>query len=192
LPDVPNSLVDDGELALETASELTDELRSKVEDLIDHVEIIDIRPCHMTAVLNNEAIPASLVDKVNAEMAVAFTAGPGIYANRFEYRFELIGEAALETLGTIEFTLVVDYRVDDGYEPDHDAASYFSSTTGYFAAYPYARELFASLASRLQFDPMVLGLIRRGTLKPGAISVLRCRPELDNDTDAEEDAHSED
>jgi hypothetical protein len=179
---------DEGDLVIESAPELTEELRVKVEDLIDHVELVDIRPARISATINDGVGPATKVDTVKAEMAAAFALGPGVYANKFEYSFELIGEAALETLGTIEFTLVVDYNVEGDFLPDPDAATFFLTTTGYFAAYPYARELFASLAVRLQFDPMVLGLIRRGTLKPGAISVLRCQPELDGDVVGEEDA----
>ncbi len=109
-------------------------------------------------------------------LAMSFAADEGIYGNRFDYSFVLKGDDEDEPLGTIEFSLVLDYDVDEDYEPGLEAADFVTSTTGYFAAYPYARELFQSLASRLQFDPVVLGLIKRGTLRPGTVSIAPRQP----------------
>jgi hypothetical protein len=106
------------------------------------------------------------------DLALSFAADDGVYGNRFDYSFVLKGDADEDTLGRVEFSLLLDYDVVEGYKPDLEAAEFVTGTTGYFAAYPYARELFESLAGRLQFDPVVLGLIKRGSMRPGSISVV--------------------
>lgn len=61
--------------------------------------------------------------------------------------------------------------VDDGdYVMTDAAADVLCSTTGLFAAYPYARELAQSLTTRLQQDPLVLGLLPRGGTTPAAVT----------------------
>jgi hypothetical protein len=104
-------------------------------------------------------------------VGLSFAAHPGMYGNRVDYEFVVGGEGEDQRLGIIEFSVLLDYRVDEGFTPDAEAADFVTSTTGYFAAYPYARELFQSLAGRLQFDPIVLGMIKRGSLRPGTISI---------------------
>jgi hypothetical protein len=150
---------------------LSVEVRAKAQDILAHVELLDIRPCSITASIEQGVAPGTHVASVEMDLAMSFAADEGIYGNRFDYSFVLKGDDEDEPLGTIEFSLVLDYDVDEDYEPDVEAADFLTSTTGYFAAYPYARELFQSLASRLQFDPVVLGLIKRGTLRPGTVSI---------------------
>ena len=143
----------------------------KAQELLSRVQLRDVRPCSISAVLEQAVAPSTHVASVEMDLAMSFAADAGIYGNRFDYSFVLKGDDEDEVLGTIEFSLVLDYEVDEDYVPDVEAADFVTSTTGYFAAYPYARELFQSLASRLQFDPVVLGLIKRGTLRPGTVSV---------------------
>lgn len=157
----------------EQRSELTAELRAKAEDLISHVELLDARPCAISARLEDGVSPGTNVSSVTMNVGCSFAAAPGVYGNRFDYEFVLRGDADDEALGTIEFSILLDYRVDEDFDPDPDAADFVSGTTGYFAAYPYARELFQSIAARMQFDPIVLGLIKRGSLRPGTISLAR-------------------
>lgn len=147
------------------------EVRAKVQELLSHVELLDIRPCSITASIEQGVVPGAHVAEVEMDLAMSFAADEGIYGNRFDYSFVLKGDDENEPLGTIEFSLVLDYDVDEDYEPDVEAADFLTSTTGYFAAYPYARELFQSLANRLRFDPVVLGLIQRGTLRPRTVSI---------------------
>lgn len=151
------------------------EVRAKAQELLSHVELLDIRPCRITASMEQWVAPGTHVAEVDMDLAMSFAADEGVYGNRFDYSFVLKGDDE-EPLGTIEFSLLLDYDVDEGYEPDVEAADFVTGTTGYFAAYPYARELFQSLASRLQFDPVVLGLIKRGTLRPGTVSIATRQP----------------
>lgn len=155
---------------------LSDELRAKVEALIESTELVDVRPCEMEARIEDGVAPGTVVDSVRVELAVAYAVGEGVYGNRFEFAFTLLGEVDDEPIGYVGFTFLVDYKVRDGFTPDREAAEYLVRTTGYFAVYPYARELFQSLAGRLQFDPLVLGMIKRNTIAPGAINVLLDRP----------------
>jgi hypothetical protein len=146
------------------------EVLSKAQELLSRVELLDIRPISMSASIEQGVGTGTRVASVEINLALSFAADEGIYSNRFDYRFVLTGNDE-KPLGTIDFSLVLDYDVAEGFKPDPDAAEFVTGTTGYFAAYPYARELFQSLASRLQFDPVVLGLIKRGSMQPGTINV---------------------
>jgi hypothetical protein len=147
------------------------ELLSKAQDLLTHAELLDIRPCAISASIEQAVAPGTHVGLVEMDLAMSFAADEGVYGNRFDYRFELKGDLG-DTLGRIEFSLLLEYEVVDDFKPDLEAAEFVMGTTGYFAAYPYARELFQSVAGRLQFDPVVLGLIKRGSMRPGTISVV--------------------
>jgi hypothetical protein len=148
------------------------ELLQKAQELLSNVELLDIRPCSISADIDLNSAPGTHVASVEMDTALAFAAEEGVYGNRFDYKFELKGDDAdNDALGTIEFSLLLDYGVTEGFSPDLDAAEYVTGTTGYFAAYPYARELFQSLAIRLQLDPVVLGLVKRGEMRPSTIAV---------------------
>lgn len=157
----------------------TSDLIARAQGLLTHVEIADVRPCRINATIDERVMPASHVMSVDVELRPSYAAGEGLYANRFDFDFVLKGESEAEILGRISFSLLIDYRVPDGFTPEADAAEYVAGTTGYFAAHPYARELFQSLAARLQIDPMVLGLVKRGSVRPGAITVAT-RPAPDS------------
>jgi hypothetical protein len=150
----------------------SEELQSRVRAFLSAVELVDIRPCAISATVEEAVIPGTHVASVEVNLAVSIAAAEGVYGSRFDYSFELQGSDDGRTLGRIEFSLVLDYSTTGDFIPDREAGEYLASTTGYFAAYPYARELFQSLAGRLQVDPIVLGLIRRNTLRPGKITVI--------------------
>jgi hypothetical protein len=147
------------------------ELLAKVQDLLSNVELLDVRPCAISASIERGVAPGAHVSVVEMDLGLSFAANKGVFSNLFDYSFELKGDAESEILGRVTFSLLLDYDVAEEYEPDREAADFVTATTGYFAAYPYARELFQSLAERLQFDPIVLGLLKRGQIRPGAVSV---------------------
>lgn len=155
---------------------LDDALRAEVTTLIENTELVDIRPIRIVAELNHETTRPDEIAGTNFDVTLAYASGPGAFGNRFDYRFDLLGPEG-EHRGRVEFTLVVDYEVrEPQYQPGDEAADFFASTTGYLAAFPYARELFQSLTARMQFDPVVLGMLRRGTHVPRRTSSRRTRP----------------
>jgi hypothetical protein len=148
------------------------ELLAKVQDLLSNITLVDIRPCAISASIEESVAPGTHVASVETDIQLRFAAEEGVYGNRIDCSFSLKGDADGEVIATIAFSLLLDYVVTDGFVPDEEAADFVTGTTGYLAAYPYARELFQSLAARLQVDPVVLGLIRRGSIRPGTISVV--------------------
>ena len=146
------------------------DLVARTMELLDNVVLLNVRPCNIHADIERGVAPGTHVNTVEVDLQLSFAAGIGVYGNRFDYGFVLKDDDD-EKLGTVKFSLLIDYEVTEDFAPDHDAAEFLTSTTGYFAAYPYARELFQSLAARLQFDPVVLGLIKRDDIRPGTISV---------------------
>jgi hypothetical protein len=99
-----------------------------------------------------------------------FLADAGQFSNRFTYHFDLNDNSG-DVVAVIEFTLVLDWAVPADFTPDRAAADFVSSRTGYFAAFPYARELLHSLSTRLGVDSVVLGALNRETLAPTAITI---------------------
>ncbi len=91
-------------------------------------------------------------------------------ANKFTYSLDLVENE--ELLASLGFTVLVEWDVDEDFEPSAAAADHICNSTGYFAAYPYARELVQSLSTRLQLDPLVLGTLARGTKQPSGISAV--------------------
>jgi hypothetical protein len=148
------------------------ELLSAATELLSNVTLVDVRPCAISATLEEGVSPGAHIASVEIELASSFAVDMGVYGNRFDYRFQLNGAEQGQTLGSIEFSILLDYDVVENFEPDRDAADFITRTTGFFAAYPYARELFQSLADRLQFDPVILGLIKRGSMRPGSVTVV--------------------
>ncbi len=165
---------DDRDSVIEGSEPPSAELLAKAGELIANVELVNVRPCDIQASIEAGVAPGAVVSLVKMETALSYAAQEGVYGNRIDFRFELLGEAADLKLGQVSFSLLVDYDVTEGFTPDEAAAEFVTGTTGYFAAYPYARELFTSLAVRLQFDPVVIGLLKRGSLRPGSINVVRC------------------
>lgn len=151
-------------------------------ELISNVELRDVRPVSIEAIIEPGVAPGSHVAYVEVGVELAYAADVGVFGSRFDFSFRFRGDEE-EPLGVIRFGLVLDYEVNEVFEPDPDAAEFVTGTTGYFAAYPYARELLQSLAARLQFDPVVLGLITRGSLQPGTVSVV---PRQESKADAVE------
>jgi len=56
--------------------------------------------------------------------------------------------------------------VREGFDPDTEAAEAIASSTEFFAAYPYVRELFQSSTVRLQIDPRGLGMLLAESTQP--------------------------
>lgn len=144
------------------------ELRSQVEDVLRHSDLVNVAPISVAASVAEDRRDLE-ADKIGLSVAMAHHSGPGEMENRFRYRVALLSADDIE-LAVIEFILRVEYDVEEGYEPPAEAVEFIADTTGRFAAYPYARELAQSLTTRLQFDPVVLGLMPRGVQKPRGVS----------------------
>lgn len=134
--------------------------------LLDNCNIADIRPVHIEANLISP-IPRKY-SKVGFDSTLEHAVGPGVFRNRFGFKFALADDDD-ESVAELGFVLIVEWAVEDGYTPSAEAAEYVAKTTGYFAAYPYARELAQSTAARLGLDPLVLGILNRDETKPNAV-----------------------
>lgn len=145
----------------------SDEVMQRAREALEHVSIANVHPASLTAELLD--VPRA-AEQVSVEVEASYSVGPGAYSNRFTYQLDL-GDDKEEPVAAISFVLQVDYVVDDpDFELDHGAADFICATTGLFAAYPYARELAQSLTTRLQLDPLVLGLLPRGASRPSGVT----------------------
>lgn len=137
-------------------------------ELVSHLELVNVAPVKVSASLVDEVGGRQPTD-VRFTVESSYSAGKGTMANRFRYQITLVDEEA-SPVAELDFTLQVDYDVEPEFEPDEEAAEFVTSTTGMFGAYPYARELAQNLTTRLQLDPLVLGLLPRGTSQPASIT----------------------
>lgn len=140
--------------------EISDDVRRKAALLVENIELVDIRPARVLATLSDGATPGENFATATIEVAAGHRIGVGDYSSRFDFRISLFAEAE-RLLATVEFDLILDYDVNPEFEPDPEAAAYYSSTREYFAAFPHARELLQSLTTRLRLPTTVLGLLRR-------------------------------
>ncbi|MEX2374857.1 MAG: hypothetical protein WD942_04620 [Dehalococcoidia bacterium] len=139
---------------------------ASARDLLDNCDIADIRPVHIEANLISP-IPRKY-SKVGIDSTLEHAAGPGVFRNRFGFKF-ILADDDDESVAELGFVLIVEWAVEEGYTPSAEAAEYVAKTTGHFAAYPYARELAQSTAARLGLDPLVLGILNRDETKPSAV-----------------------
>lgn len=139
------------------------------KELLSHCDIADVRPTRIDARL--------LTDFSESIRTVAFNptlehaSGEGAFRNRFTFAFSFDGEDD-KPVASMEFTLIVEWTVSDDYTPTPEAAEFVTSTTGYFAAFPYVRELAQATTARLGLDPVVLGILNRNDLKPESVRVV--------------------
>lgn len=132
----------------------------------------------MAARFDEGGTPDVRVEKAVVEVGSGYIAEKGLFSNKFEFVIQLLGDDDVR-VARFEFDLVVDYRIDPEFEPTEDAAIFVAGTTGYFAAYPYAREILHSMSSRLRIDPVVLGFLKKrpdGSVEMRGVNMLR-RPE---------------
>lgn len=153
-------------------------LLAVAQNLIDNSEIVDVRPVRIIAAFEEGGSPGVRIETASIEVASGYVNQPGVFSNKFEFRILLSGEDE-RPVARFEYDLVVDYRVPEDFEVDSEAADFVTGTTGYFAAYPYAREMLHSMSARLRLDPVVLGFLKKrpdGRVETMEIGTLR-RPE---------------
>ena len=140
--------------------------------LVDNVALVDVRTVRISAELSYGVEPTRPVDNLRFQQVNSFIADDGVFACRSEFDLTLV-DSSEESIARIEFALVADYSVAPGFTPDREAASFFANTTGYFAAFPFARELLRDITCRMSLDPVVLGLLPRQGMSPASIAILR-------------------
>lgn len=176
-----------------------DSTRESVAEALTHLEVVNIFPIEVAASLDGPPLAVDIVDSdididylaqeglfsnrfswtvkmfretPSGEDDARVAAGDAA-AEPAESNAEDGGEAlpdGLEPVASFRFTFQVDYEVDAGYRVASSDASAITRTTGLFAAYPYARELLQNLSGRLQLDPLVLGKLMRGEVRPAGIT----------------------
>lgn len=155
-----------GDATVSTDDEL---LQARVRRMLDRCEMSNVRVLEFSAKRFDE----------HSEPATAHITSEGSYMvnedafrNRYMWKATLLDRSAV-TVAEIKATLLVEYEIHEGFEPDMEAADAISGSTGFFAAYPYVRELFQSCTARLQLDPMVLGMLLAGSTQPRGVTVTR-------------------
>lgn len=165
--------------------------RQATSEAIEHIELVNVYPVSIHAAVTEDS-SAGPSTSATLNVSVRHAAEPGAYGNRVQFSIALLDDDE-HAVGEIDFELAVDYRVDEGYEVPESAANYIATTTGLFGAYPYARELAQSLSTRMQFDPLVLGLLQRSAIRPRSISRVPSRDvRAQNNQDEKAEASDED
>lgn len=151
-------------------SENDDELlEQRVRTMLNHCEIGNIRALEFAA-QRFEAQSAPVTAHITSE--TSYQVNESAFRNRYTWRAQLVDEDDAP-VAELNATLLVEYDVHKGFEPDAEAAAVIAGSTGLVAAYPYVRELFQSSTARLQIDPVVLGMVHAGTTQPRAVTMTR-------------------
>lgn len=150
----------------ETDDEL---LKSRMRNMLNHCEMSNVRVLEFSAKRFDEH-GAPSVAHVTSE--TSYMVNEHAFLNRYVWKAELVDSSGAP-VAELNATLLVEYDVRDGFEPDADAADAIASSTGFFATYPYVRELFQSSTARLQIDPMVLGMLLADSTQPRGVTITR-------------------
>jgi len=165
------------------------ETKAAAAEILDRCHLVNVRTTRIFGELSQDG--PRTVSSVEMNPTLEYFSDAGEFSNRFSYLVEAKDELG-ERVATLEFTLVLDWAVPEDFTPDRAAADLVAATTGYFAAYPYAREIVHTLSTRLGIDPIVLGALRRGTLSPAAVTVALRPVSAESDGRFGEDAeHAE-
>jgi hypothetical protein len=169
-------------------SALSEEVREAASELLERCHLVDVRTTRVFGEVSSDRPRAAA--SLEMSPTLEFFADTGQYSNRFHYEFEVKDQLG-GNVATLEFTIVLDWTVPGDFTPDREAADFVASTTGYFAAFPYARELVHALSARLGIDPIVLGALHRDTLSPTAVTIALQPAFAETGPDVEEDAVSD-
>ena len=105
------------------------------------------------------ARPPLAIAKIGVRMAAPdVQIGQSYFACRFAERIVLL-DGADEHLALVEVVCVLEFRFDDGPEPDSEALSAYVSHNAYNVAHPYLREAVQTATTKLGLDPAVLGVL---------------------------------
>lgn len=162
----------------------SEETLAQAREILEKSELVNIRPVELSA--RSLDLPGRGID-VQVRTHVEFSVDVGLMANRIRYEIGLT-DADGERVAEVSFTFQVEYDVEPGYEPPADGADFIAGTTGVFGAYPYARELAQNLTTRLQHDPLVLGLLPRGAGRARTVTQVARRSWVPEAEDAGEAA----
>jgi hypothetical protein len=131
------------------------QLQDRARRMLDHCELSSVRVVDFSARrFDGHGQPVT----VHLASETSYLVNAEAFFNRYAWQARLDdaqGVAAAEFTATV----LLEYELHEGFEPDPEAAEVISGTTGYFAAYPYVREIFQSHATRLMLDPVVLGML---------------------------------
>lgn len=146
-----------------------DLLKERVRHMLDHCEMSNVRVLDFSARRFDEHGEPSTA---HIASETSYLINEHAFRNRYLWTAELIDNTSTP-VAELSATVLVDYDIRDGFEADPEAADAIASSTGFFAAYPYVRELFQSCTSRLQLDPMVLGMLLAGSTSPRGVTHTR-------------------
>lgn len=146
--------------------------------MLDCCEISNIRVLDFAARRFDEhSEPATA--RITSE--TSYLVNDDTFRNRYIWKAVLLDSSAAP-VASLETTLIVEYDIREGFESDSEAAETIAGSTGFFAAYPYVRELFQSCTARLQIDPMVLGMLLAGTTQPRGVTITRTSDNASQET----------
>jgi hypothetical protein len=131
--------------------------------MLEHCELVNIRVIEFSA----RRMESNEPTEANVTSEISYYVDDSTFANKYLWRAELVDEERV-AVAELTATLLVEYEVTHGFVPDQHAAEEISETTGYFAAYPYVRELFQTHTARLQFNPLILGMLPHDATNPEA------------------------
>lgn len=150
--------------------EPSQELVERANALVANAQLRNVRPTAIRASVEENVPPGTRAKTSGMDISMSYSLGDGLYANKFDYHFDLAGTDSALHLGTIDFSLILVYDISKDFIFDSEAAEFLAGTTGLFASYPYARELVQSLSARMQLEPMVLGLLKKDDLPPPLVA----------------------
>lgn len=146
-----------------------DLLKERVQRMLDHCEMSNVRVLDFSAKRFDEhGEPSS----AHIASETSYLVNEQAFRNRYFWSAELVDNTSTP-VAELSATVLVEYEIREGFAPDPEAADVIAGSTGFFAAYPYVRELFQSCTSRLQLDPMVLGMLLADFTSPRAVTLTR-------------------
>lgn len=151
-------------------SDTDDELlQERVRNMLNHCEMSNVRILEFSAKrFDDHSAPAT----AHMTSETSYQVNGDSFRNRYVWKAKLVDDTSAP-VAELSATVLVEYDIWEGFEPDAEAADAIASSTGFFASYPYVRELFQTSTARLQIDPMVLGMLLAGSTQPRGVTITR-------------------
>ncbi|WP_251153307.1 hypothetical protein [Cellulosimicrobium sp. Marseille-Q4280] len=151
-------------------SERTDEsVLDGMSRLVEESILRNIRPVAISAELPFNA-PFPYGDIRYEAVDPEYRVEGGELQYRLGFGVSLVDEDE-DVVAELACTFLVAFELKDAsVAEDREAVFAFAETNVLFIVWPYVREIFSSLAIRLELDKLVLGVLRRGTNAPDGVT----------------------
>ena len=147
------------------------DLLEQVEDLVRRTSLVDIRLIHWSGDVRFDIRAETKQLRIDAGTP-DYRIDDDSISCRFRHTVELLDDDE-NAYATVEAHHIANFALEPGSDVSEDAVSAWVDHNVFFMIYPYLREAIQTMTTRLNVDPVVLGVLSRNGARPSGGSILK-------------------